>query len=117
MNEILMTHPDNRAELEAAFSKPWRGFFGYEPLFSIGGIPLEYNSHMERRQVKETWHPPTDRFVEYGQEDEAWMRFFGLGRIECEDVGPLIVKRVRPLFFSDYGFRVKAPLSLVKCYT
>lgn len=44
---------------------------------------------IEERDVSEIWHPPpAERFVEYGPQDEHWMRPLGLGRIERIDRGP-----------------------------
>lgn len=41
------------------------------------------------------WLPPTgDRFVEYGPEDEKWMRPLGLGSI-IEDSQPIPVPTIR----------------------
>lgn len=31
---------------------------------------------------KPVWVPPTDRFVEYREEDERWCRYFGMGTID-----------------------------------
>lgn len=58
---------------------------------SLSAIPIYVSESIPERRVTERWIPPAgDKFVEYGPEDEHWMRPLGLGMVEQIDAGPLI---------------------------
>jgi hypothetical protein len=83
--EFVM-HPNNAklfpaAKSPAAFASP------------LYGIPVHFDKAIPERKLRTKWHPPKgSRFVEYGPEDEPWMRPLGLGSVETVDDGPLIVE-------------------------
>ena len=107
MTEQIVTHPNNRAILLEAF--PNRRATGadmnsLEQEFprDVVGIPIVWDSHVSERDIEEVWHPPHDKFVEYGSEDEHWMRPAGLGTVEYIDKGPLFYKVSTPNLFSNF---------------
>lgn len=57
---------------------------------NLAGIPIKTFDHFPRRFVERTYVPPApERFVEYGPEDEAWMKPLGLwGWFIEKDLGP-----------------------------
>jgi hypothetical protein len=69
-----------------------------EQLPAVGGVvsimPLRFqvSDLIPERDMRDQWFPPAaDKFVEYGPEDEHWMRPLGLGTVEKIDMGPLIL--------------------------
>lgn len=95
----LITHPDNLSILRA-LKHPESGL----PASAwIDGLMVCTNTLMERRRIREVWHPPaSERFVEYGPEDEAWARPLGLGRVERVDDGPLFYLVKDPPWLMEF---------------
>ena len=79
----VLTHPSNSKVLRDAL--PVDEGSNIDPLATI---PIEYRSWVPPRRTRKVWHPPKGgRFVEYGPEDEHWMRPLGLGTVEEVDEG------------------------------
>ena len=82
---ILITHPDNEGLVNLA---------GYSvinhPVNPLDGVQIQYNEHMEPRNIEHHRKPPAGgRFIEFGSEDEVWMRPLKLGIVYPVDCGPL----------------------------
>ena len=83
--EELLVHPKNRALLEeaAGIGKPG------SIVDSLSGVPVRFTEGVPERITHTEWDaPPPSAFVEYGPEDEAWMRPLGLGTVRTVDDGP-----------------------------
>ena len=94
----VVTHPNNRGFLQRLL--PETGQF--ETLGSVTGIDVIFDEAVEERDIEERWYPPpAEKFVEYGPEDEHWMRPLGLGRIERIDRGPKFVSMKIPVPVVD----------------
>lgn len=101
-----------------------------DPLTELAGMRIVYSRAAPLRATEDQWHPPqSDRFCEYGPEDEAWMRPLGLGRIETVDTGPWmavvengvpsVLKHPlsEPAFrFRFYGSPMPSPFGMIKDY-
>lgn len=91
---ILLTHPNNEKLIRQALKKY------YDPLsapknslnvFSSVNFQLRTNIFMKERNIEERWSPPeSDKFCEYEESDQEWMRPLRIGIFTYEDVGPLI---------------------------
>jgi hypothetical protein len=106
--QTLTSHPANEKHLLKLFGT--KGFSG----FMLGHFPYSmkvvWDSTMPIRKIREVWHPPDDRFVEYGPEDETWCRWAGIGTIEQVDEGPLYYFVDDYRIFADYKLPVFSPI-------
>jgi hypothetical protein len=69
----IVTHPDNIPLLRKRFEQA--------RFISMAGV--EMSLYGSKHIAPTSWTPPKgDRFVEYGPEDEHWMRPLGLGSME-----------------------------------
>lgn len=98
-DQVLMTHPNNEYILrQVAETRDWAGF--RFDVLTISDMEVQFSEVMPERQIEYKWHPPkASRFVDYGPEDEWWMRPAGLGWIERIDKGPLFVLVKKPMEF------------------
>lgn len=78
---IVVTHPDNEKVLEGISSN----------LHVTTGKRLEvrYVDIIPSRNIVEHWKPPVDKFIEYDESDEEWLKYCKLGTFTYEDTGPL----------------------------
>ena len=84
--DVVFAHPDSIRELMDSLKIP-----SVPVSLGIPTIRFFDDNNLERRRIRRVWHPPHgSRFVEYGPEDEHWMRPLGLGTIEEIDEGPLL---------------------------
>lgn len=103
---MIVTHPNNKRFLDS-LPKAEAGGFGD----CLYGEQVVFDRHMQERRTHQKWHPPLDRFVEYGPEDESWCRFFGMGSLETIDDGPAFYIFHVPDPFSFLRIR---PVSMIK---
>ena len=103
IDESLLLHPTNRRWFESQFADVRRGAKGMTTAdYWSYSIPVRYSSFVPERDIREEWHPPLGRFVEYESSDEAWMRPLGLGLVSV-DRGPLILRCRTPNIFDPLG--------------
>lgn len=97
MSDYIVTHPENVEALRVQLLAGEHITAG-----SLVGIPVVGNPSLPRHPSKFT--PPAEPFIDYGPEDERWLRFFGYGRVDI-DTSALLFYRMRIPVFSDFGAR------------
>lgn len=98
--EELLIHPNNRHLFEQAVEVGKPG----SVVDSLGGVPVRFTEAVPERITHKEWDaPPPSKFVEYGPEDEAWMRPLGLGTVRTVDEGPGFYLTAGRDAFTFYG--------------
>lgn len=110
----IVTNPKNRELLEQAVAQ-------VPAIIELIGVRFRFDEHLPARRIRQTFTPPTSRFVEYGPEDETWLQWAGLGIWTTVDEGPLFYsideslcgvrifdrvdhRIVEPRYFAQRGF-------------